>query len=247
MFNTYLVEPMYNFLVFLLNTLPFADIGIAVIITTVLVRLVIFPISKNAIRSQIKMKNIQEPLKEIQKKYKDDQQKMAAEMMKLYKDNNVKPFSSMLLVLIQLPIIFALYFVFLRAGLPEINPEMLYSFIPKPDFINPNLLGIFDIATKSILLAIIAGGTQLIQANIMFKKNQQLNGDSNKEKEKKEPSMMDDMMKSMQVQVKYILPIFMGFLAYSLGPIIALYFATSNTFSIFQEIYIKNKLIAESE
>jgi YidC/Oxa1 family membrane protein insertase len=243
MFNTFLVEPMYNFLVFLLDVVPFSDLGVAVIILTVVVRTIIFPISKNAIRSQIKMKQIQEPLKEIQTKYKDDQQTMAKEMMKLYKDNNVKPFSSMLLIIIQLPIIFALYFVFLRGGLPEINNEMLYSFINIPSHINPKLLGLIDITSKSLILAAFAGITQLIQTNIMFKKNEILNG---KKKESAEPSIMDDMMKSMQVQMKYVLPVIMGVIAYTTGALIALYFTVSNIFSIFQEIYIKNKLIKEN-
>jgi YidC/Oxa1 family membrane protein insertase len=217
-------------------------LGVAVIILTVVVRLIIFPISKTAIRSQIKMKQIQGPMKKIQKDYKDDQQKMAKELMKLYKDNKVKPFSSILLILIQLPIIFALYFVFLRGGLPEINLDILYSFIEVPKNISPKLLGLVDITSKSIMLALIAGGTQFIQANIMFRKNEQLNGPNAAE----EPGLMNDMMKSMQVQMKYVLPAIMGFIAYSLGSLIALYFTVSNLFSIFQELHIKNKIIKET-
>jgi YidC/Oxa1 family membrane protein insertase len=242
MFNTFLVQPVYNFLVFLLNVVPFADLGIALIITTILVRTILYPISRNAIRSQIKMKQIQEPLKELQLKYKDDQHKLAAEMMKLYRENNIKPFSSFLLILIQLPVIFALYFVFLREGLPNINAEMLYSFIQAPDFVNPRMLGFVEVTSKSLILAVLAAVTQYLQFSIMMKKNSQLD---DKKKKSKEPNMMEDMMKSMQMQMKYVMPAFMGFIAYSLGAVIALYFTVGNIFSIFQEIVIKNRLIKE--
>ena len=87
-FNTILVKPLYNALIFLVDFLPYSDIGIAVILLTIAVRFIIFPISRNAIKSQIKMKEIQKPLKEIQEKYKDDKQKMSLEMMNLYRENN---------------------------------------------------------------------------------------------------------------------------------------------------------------
>lgn len=242
MFNTFLIEPLYNFLIVIINNTPTADLGIAIIILTVLVRAILFPISRNSIRSQIKMKEIQKPLKEIQEKYKDDRQKMAEEMMKLYKDNNVKPFSSILLLLIQLPIIFALFFIFSREGLPAIDPNLVYSFINIPEYINPKILGLIDVTSKSIPLAFTAAFTQFIQAHIMFKKNEELS----KNKDKKDENKIEEMMKNMQTQMKFIMPIMMYFVSLTFGAVLALYFTVSNIFSIFQEIYIKNKLIKES-
>ena len=244
-FNTILVKPLYNALIFLVDFLPYSDIGIAVILLTIAVRFIIFPISRNAIKSQIKMKEIQKPLKEIQDKYKDDKQKMSLEMMNLYRENNIKPFSSFLLILIQLPIIIALFFVFSRTNLPEINPDFLYSFISVPAQINPAMLGFFDLASKSVILAFLAAFTQFIQAQIMFKKNALMN--KKDENEPKKEGMMEDMMKGMQIQMKYVMPVFMYFLALSLGSLIAIYFVTGNIFSIFQEMYIKNKIIRDSE
>jgi YidC/Oxa1 family membrane protein insertase len=242
-FNVVLVQPLYNALIFLVGILPFSDIGLAVVILTLLVRFIIFPISRNAIKSQIKMKEIQKPLKDIQEKYKDDRQTMSLEMMKLYKDNNIKPFSSFLLILIQLPIIISLFFVFSRTNLPEINPDFLYSFISLPEQINPLMLGFFSLTSKSIVLAFLAAFTQFIQAQIMFKKNELLKKDDEEPKE----GMMNDVMKGMQVQMKYVMPIFMYFLALSLGSLIAIYFVTGNIFSIFQEMYVKNKIIKDQQ
>lgn len=240
MFNTFLVEPLYNFLIFLINVLPFNSLALAIVILTILVRSLLFPISRNAIKSQIKMRDIQPEIKEIQEKYKEDRQTAALEMMRVYRENNIKPFSSILLILIQLPIIFALYFVFLREGLPDINPDLLYSFIVTPESISTTLWFI-DITAKSITLAFLAAFSQFIQAKLLLSKNNALQN-NNSEKTDRE-KMMEDVMRGMQVQMKYVMPIFMYFIAYSLGAVIALYFVTSNVFSIFQELYIRKTLI----
>lgn len=242
LFQNYLVEPLYNILVTILNIIPFADLGVAVIILTIIVRTILFPISKNAIKSQIRMKEIAPQLRELQEKYKDDRQKLAMETMQLYRDNNVKPFSSILLIFIQLPIIFALYFVFFREGLPNINLDILYSFVHAPSLVDISFLMI-NLTEKSVVLAVAAAFTQFLQAKILMSRNNsnQPKPENQTEKEK----MMSDLMKGMQIQMKYVMPIFMGFIAFSLGGVIALYFTTSNTFSIFQELYLTKKFVVK--
>ncbi len=242
LFQNFLVEPLYNVLVFLLNVIPFADLGVAVIILTIFVRIVLFPISKNAIKSQIKMKEIAPQMKELQEKYKDDRQKLAIETMQLYRDNNVKPFASILMIFIQLPIIFALYFVFFREGLPNINLDILYSFISAPENVSVNFL-LIDLTKKSLILAAVAAFTQFLQAKILMSRNNHNLTPTENQTEKEK--MMNDIMKGMQIQMKYVMPVFMGFIAYSLGGVIALYFATSNTFSIFQELYLTKKFVTK--
>jgi YidC/Oxa1 family membrane protein insertase len=239
LFNNFLVIPLYNFLILIINHIPFADLGFAIILLTVLIRFVLYPLSKSAIKTQLKMKEIQKPLEEIKQKYKGDQQQAALEMMKFYKENDIRPFSGMLLILVQLPIIFALYFVFLNEGLPNINLELLYSFVIAPGHINTNFLGIFDLTSKSVSLALLAGIAQFFQAQIMFKRSAQTTSNSN---DKKAGGFQEDLMKSMQIQVKYVLPGIMIGIAYSLGSVIALYFLTSNLFSIFQELFLKKQL-----
>lgn len=240
-FNNFLVIPLYNVLVLIIETVPFADLGFSVIILTLIVRLVLYPLSKSAIKTQLKMKDIQKPLEEIKEKYKNDQQQMAIEMMKFYKENDIKPFSGILLLFIQLPIIFALYFVFLKEGLPNIDPNLLYSFVGVPEFVNAKFLGFFDLAAKSVILALLAGATQFFQARLMVKKNDQSLLTN------KENSFQNDLMKSMQIQMQYVLPGLMIAFSYSLGAVVALYFTTSNLFSIAQELYLKRKLEKESK
>jgi len=240
LFNNFLVVPLYNLLVLILNHVPFVDLGFAVILLTIIVRLILFPLSKSSIKTQLKMKDIQKPIEEIKQKYKDDQQKMAIETMKFYKENDIKPFSGILLLFIQLPIIFALYFVFLKEGLPNIDLNLLYSFVHAPEFVNPKFLGIFDLASKSVTLALLAGATQFLQARLMLKKNNQPT------EKPTENNFQNDLMKSMQIQMQYVLPGLMIAFSYSLGSVVALYFTTSNIFSILQEIYLKKKLAQET-
>ena len=237
MYQNFIVEPLYNALVFILNIVPFADLGLAIIILTIIVRFVLFPISRNAIRSQMKMKEVAPQIKEIQDKYKDNRQMMGTEMMRVYQENNIKPFASILLILIQLPIIFALYFVFMREGLPNINLDILYSFISAPTAVNVVFLGLINLTSKSYLLAFTAAISQLIQAHIMVAKNKPTGSAEAGSKEK----MMEDIMKGMNVQMKYVLPVIMFFISVQLGALIALYFTTSNLFSIGQELYLKRE------
>lgn len=240
MFQTFLVEPLYNILILILNYLPFGNLAVSVIILTIFVRLLLFPISRNAIKSQIKIKEVQPQIKEIQEKYKDDRQTLALETMKIYRENSIKPFSSFLMILIQLPIIFALYFVFLKEGLPEINFEILYPFIKAPHSINTTFWFI-DITTNSTILALTAAVSQFLQVKIMMAKNNLIQGENNNQDQKTQ--MMNDVMKGMQLQMKYVMPVIMFFVANSLGAVIALYFTTSNIFSIFQELHMKKSFI----
>jgi YidC/Oxa1 family membrane protein insertase len=233
LFTTVVVRPFYNILIFLVDFIT-SDLGIAVIILTVAFRFLIFPLSKSQIKTQLKMKYIQKPLEELKKKYKNQPEIMGREMMKLYKDNEIKPFAGLLMLLIQLPFLFGLYYVFLNSGLPEINSTLLYSFMPRPEFVDTNFLGLVDLTSKSAVLAVLVGITQYIQAKLLIPKSE-----PNPEKRN---SLAEDMVKSMQLQMIYVMPIVLMFIAYYFGSIVALYILVGNLFSISQEHYIRHKI-----
>lgn len=232
LFNLFFYKPLYNGLVFLIGVLPWADIGIIVILFTCIVKLILFPLSKKSVLTQIKMKEVQPELDAIKEKYKDNKQEQALKVMALYKEKKVNPFSGILLIFIQIPIIFALYFVFLKGGLPKINTELLYSFIKIPKSIDISFLGLMDITQKSYVMAFFASLTQFFQvkfATPQFKKKD--NSSPN--------SFKDDLAKSMSVQMKYILPVIIFFIARGLPAVVALYWTTSNLFAIGQELYLR--------
>jgi len=227
-FNTFFYNPLYNGLIYLIDIVPGGDAGVAVVLLTVIVSLILFSISKKAIRSQMKLRELEPELTIIKKI--EDKQEQARQMLALYSKNQINPFSMILLMFIQIPILFALYKVFYSGGLPLVHQEILYSFVVAPENINMIFLGIVDISKKSILIAIFAGITQFIQAKLMTK---------NAPKKSENPSMSEGFAHSMNMQMKYTLPVIITIFGLSLPSALPLYWTTRNIFTILQEIFLK--------
>ncbi|MDQ5954391.1 MAG: hypothetical protein QG583_319 [Patescibacteria group bacterium] len=227
--NTFLYEPLLNALAFLVSVVPGGDVGLAVILLTLLVKIVLFPLSQRSIESQKKMNLLAPEIKKIKDSgaSKEEQAKLTFE---LYKKHKTNPFSGCLLILIQIPIIFALYYVFLK-GL-NFESGLLYSFIKAPENVNMLFLGVLDLTQKSLLLAVLAGISQFFQAYYMPKPAPST-GDGK--------SFQESFAKSMHVQMKYVFPFIVAFIAYSVSGAIALYWVTSNIFAVGQQIYSARK------
>jgi len=234
-FHSFFFDPIYNGLVFLIAHFSWMDMGIAVILITVLIKLILFPLTKKSIKIQIKTKELEPELKKIKEEYKDNKEEQARQIMDLYKKNHLNPLSGFLVILIQLPIIFALYFVFLKGGFPEINMDILYSFIKVPQEVNMQFLGLINMTEKNIILALLAGISQYIQFQLMLPK-MELKAKNHQK------TFKDDLMRSMNTQMRFVMPIIVFFISYSLPAAIALYWITSNVFMIFQEIFVKRKM-----
>jgi len=226
--NSLLYEPLLNALAFLVSIIPGGSVGLAVIILTILVKILLFPLSQKSIESQAKM-NLLTPEIEKIKKSGASKEEQAKQTFDLYKKHKTNPFSGCLLVLIQIPIIFALYYVFYR-GI-KFDSSVLYSFVPVPEHLNMFFLGI-DLAGKSIILAVLAGISQYFQARFMPKPTTNTANDS---------SFKASFAKSMQVQMKYVFPFLVAFIAYSVSGAIALYWIVSNMFAIGQQMYSNQK------
>jgi YidC/Oxa1 family membrane protein insertase len=125
LWHTIIYNPLYNALIFLLDIVPGADIGIAVIILTVFVKVLLFPLAHKVARTQATINQIQPQLDKLKDKYKDNKQEQTIKTLELYKKNGINPFFGFLVILIQLPIILGLYFVFYKGGLPSINMDIL--------------------------------------------------------------------------------------------------------------------------
>ena len=237
LYNTIFYEPLYNGLIIFLSYIPWINVGVAVILFTILVRFILFPISQKSVRTQLEMKKIEPELDEIKNKYKDDKQLQAQKVMEVYKTKGINPFSGILLLIIQLPILWALYAVFLRGGLPHINTDLLYSFVRVPENVNMFFFGI-DVAAKSTIIALIAGLTPFVQIWLSTKKNTKPVVVKNGEK----PSFKDELAKSMGVQMKFVMPFMIFIVARSFPIVVSLYLITSNVFSIVQEYVMERKL-----
>lgn len=230
LFNTTIFQPFYNAFIFLIGFLPFFDAGVIIIIFTIIVKIILLPLSIKASKAQIEMKSHEKNLNEIKEKYKDNKEENGRKQLEYYKEHGINPFATIFILIIQLPILIGLYMVFIKSGLPQINTELLYSFISPPEGVNMVFLNLLNISEKSILLAIIAGVTTYFQTSLASAQTKPTDG-----------SKQSDLAKAMAMQMKYVLPLFMAFISYTISSAVALYLITSNLFAIGQEIYIKKK------
>ena len=239
LFHNFFYAPLYNGLVLFINIIPFHNVGLAVVLFTCIVKVIIFPLSQKSVKTQFEMKQIEPELNEIKLKYKDDKKIQAEKTMLLYKEKGINPFAGILLMLIQLPILIALYWVFLKGGLPKIDQATIYSFTKIPSIINMNLFGI-SVADKSVVFAIFVAVAQFFQMKITIPKPNKI-----EKKDGKTPGFTDELAKSMNMQMKYVMPVIMFFIAKSFPLVVSLYLITSSLFAIGQELYVRRKYKAK--
>src|SRR3989344_5746603 len=144
-FKTVFYKPLYNGLIFLIDILPGIDLGVAIILFTILVRLILFPLSRQSVKTQLKMRQIEPLIAASKEKHKNSRDEQARDRLRFYKENDHHPLSGVLLMLIQLPILISLYVVFSVSGLPTVHPELLYSFVKMPENISVIFLGFIDL------------------------------------------------------------------------------------------------------
>ncbi|MDP3882972.1 MAG: YidC/Oxa1 family membrane protein insertase [Candidatus Staskawiczbacteria bacterium] len=230
-FYVILYQPLFNALVLLYDYVPGHDFGVAIIILTLVIRFILYPISVVALNSQKNLQKLQPKIKEIQKKYKDDKEKLAKETLELYKTEKINPFSGLLLSLIQIPILIALYQVFWN-GLKPDELVNLYQFVSNPGYLSPLFLGILDLSKANIILAIIAGLTQYFQTKMLLPKTELLDKKKGKEA---------DFAQIMQKQMVYFFPVFTVIILLGLPSALGLYWTVSGLFSIIQQYFILKK------
>lgn len=237
LWNTIFYDPIYNSLIFIINNITFGDVGFAIILATIVIKLTLSPLTRKSIRSQVLVKKMEPEIKQIKKDF-PNKEEQARKTFELYKKYGTNPFSGCLIILIQLPFIFALYYVFYK-GL-SFDPSHIYSFISTPTNLNNNFLGVFQMHNNhNIIFAILAGGSQFIQGYLSSPITPKTEIVTEIEEKK---TFQDELSKSMQTNVRYILPIFIAFISYQLSAAVALYWITSNIFTIVQEWYIRRSL-----
>ena len=229
-FSAAIYTPLYNGLVFLVGIMPGDDMGLAVIVLTIIVRFILFPLSKRAVAAQLAMKRIAPEVEKLKQKYKDKPEEQGKAIFALYKENDVHPFAGFALVLVQIPILLGLYWVFSRGGLPAVDTSLLYSFVHAPSGVNMEFLGLVNMAAPhSIVLSALAAISQFIYTRLSM--------GATETSSPVEASLSGDMAKSFEVQARYILPLFVGVISYTLAAAAPLYWATSNLFMIAQEYF----------
>lgn len=219
MFNTYIYQPILSVLVFIYEHVALHDVGFAIILLTIFIRIVLFPLFYKGAKDQTIAQKIQPKIKEIQEKHKDDKEQQARAFMELYKEHKFNPFSGIFTLILQIPIFIALFRMFNKELSNPIFSEGVV------------FLGILNLGEKSIALALVAAGLQFLQAKLAMPK-QTKTSSSDQEKQ----------MLMMQKMMLWMGPLFSLFILSSLPSALGLYWIASTLFGIGQQLYINKKI-----
>jgi YidC/Oxa1 family membrane protein insertase len=244
LYRAFITKPFLNFLVLVASVLPNHNLGISIIILTLVVKLLLFLPTQRALEGQKKMQLLQPKLEVLKKEHSGDPQKLHEETVKIWKEHGVNPFQSCLPLLIQFPILIGLFHV-IRDGVDlELSQHLLYeSFRHLEWSFGTNFLG-FDL-TKAypFVFPPILVVLQFVQMKLSFmiagKKKKQAAQGKEESSEKK-----DEMQKAQDVQQKimtYALPLMIGFFAWKLPSAVSLYWGISTLFAIGQQMIVNRE------
>ncbi len=236
MFQTIFYQPVLNLLVFLYDIVPGNDLGVAIILLTIIIKVLLFPLSKKAIQSQKGLQEIQPEIEAIKKEHKDNREALGKATLELYKEKKINPFSSCLPLLIQMPFLFAVFRVF-RNGFGESSLDLVYPFITVPEQINTLSFGFFELSSPhNVMLAGLAGIALFFQTKMMMDRRP-----TPKKPTKTDKPGNEDMMAMMNKQMLYVMPAFTAFISYSFPAGLALYWFLTTVLNIVQQkILFKN-------
>jgi len=227
LFTILFYQPVLNLLVWFYNILPGHDMGIVIIALTILVKLILWPLSQKSLKSQQAINRLQPKIKEIQNKYKNDKEKQGQALMDLYRQEKVNPASSCLPLLIQLPLLWAVFMVF-RDGLSNQSLSLVYPFISRPELLKTTFFGIIDLAKPNEILAVATGLVQFFQSKISAHYTMPANTGNGR---------ADNLTAMMSKQMIFMMPIMTVIICWTLPSGLAMYWLFSSLFTIFQQLY----------
>lgn len=272
LFDTIVVQPIFNLLVLIYSIIPGADFGIALIILTIIIRFLMWPLVRKQLHQVKVMRKLQPELKKIKKQAKGNRQQESMQMLELYKKHGVSPFRSIGILLVQLPIFIALYrviqiFTLQRGEIAKYTYDLLENIpvikliIEHPDKFNEKLFGFIDLTQHAVgaakvsdvivlvLLALVAAGTQYIlskQTMPQEASKKRLRDILTEAGEGKQPDQ-SEMNAVMMTKMTKFMPIMMFFIMINLPASLALYYAVSNIVAAIQQHHILKKDEAEME
>lgn len=260
-FELVVVQPIFNLLMGLYAILPGHDFGIAIIIFTIIVRFLLYPLTRSMLHQSKAMRKLQPQLAKIKKQSKGNKQAESLAMMELYKKNGVNPFRSIGILIIQLPIFIALFqviqiFTTNRAQIEQFtygfisHLEPIKAILDDPASFNENLFGVIDLTQSAfhngqinfflVLLAVIAGVTQYIMSKQTMPQVESKRRIRDIMAEAAEGKTADqgEMNAIVMQRMSKVLPFFMFFIMISVPGALALYYAVSNLVAVGQQSYL---------
>ena len=270
LFDVVIVQPILNLLMAIYAIVPGGDFGVSVVIFTIVIRFALWPLAKKQLHQAKAMRKMQPELKKIKEKYKNNSQAQGLAMMDLYKKHNISPFGSIGILLIQLPILIAIYrvvqiFALYREDLAKYtygfmeNIPVVKELIADPTHFNQNFLGFIDLTQHGIssdgvviglvILSLLAAVMQYLLSKQMSpstdngKRLRDILAEAGQGKEADQAELNAIVMRKMTK----VMPVFLFFVMVSLPGALALYMATGNIVAYFQNASILKKDEQEME
>lgn len=227
LFHTLLTQPLFNALVALYSYVTFEDLGLAIILLTIIIRFILYPLFYKALRSQSIMQKIQPEIAKIQKEFKGDREQQATKMMALWKENKVNPFASFGLIFVQLPIFFAMYKVFSN-GFSAESFTNLYPFLSAPEHINSISLGLINVTEPNMIIVLLAVVAQYLQSRLALPKIK--------------PGETPSKAQQTGRRMVFLAPALTLLILPKLSAALGLYWFTTALFSIVQQYLVNKRL-----
>jgi YidC/Oxa1 family membrane protein insertase len=220
-------QPLFNAMIFLYQTAAARDLGLAIILLTLIIRLALFPIFQKSIRHQAVMQEIQPKIKKLQEEHKGDYEKQSRAIMAVYRDHKINPFSGFFLLLIQLPILIALYQIFLNVSRPDILAGNLYPIISPPPELNPWFLGLINLTKPNKVIVALAALAQYFQGRLAIPRS---------------PEAQASPAAKISEKMAWIAPLITVGVLWGLPAAVGLYWLTTSVFSVFQQLAVNKRL-----
>ncbi len=236
LFRGTVTKPLLFTLISIASALPGHSLGWAIIILTLLVKIVLFFPTQHALEGQRKMQALQPKLEELKKKFAKDPKRMHEETMNLWKENKVNPFQSCLPMLVQFPVLIGLFFVIRDSSVIETSREFLYPIHQNLDWsFGHAFLGLDLMTPHAFIFVPLLVVMQFIQMKLTmtFAKRKQ---------QAKPASETQSAMDMQQKIMLYVLPAMIGFFALKFPSAVSLYWLVSTVFAIGQQVVVNRKV-----
>lgn len=243
LFRTIITKPFLNFLVFIADITPGHSLGFAILLLTLIVKLILYYPTQKSLEGQRKMQVIQPKLDELKKKHKGDQTTLHQETMKLWKEHNVNPFASCLPILFQLPVLIGLFYVIQDGTHLALSQEYLYPMYDNlPWAFSTRFLGMDLTKPEIYVMPVLLFALQFWQMKLSFARKKKENAkkvvDAKTGKEEKPEKSPEEIQQQVMV---YALPAMIAFFAFQFPAAVALYYGMSTVFAIGQQLVVNKK------
>lgn len=225
LYTEILWRPLFNGLLWLYAVVPVHDLGLAIVILTVVIRLLLAPLLWKGGKAQRALAALQPEIQKVRDNHRDNREAQGKALFELYAKHKVNPFSGCLMIIIQLPILIALFQVF-QQGFDPAALVYRYPFVPDPGELNPISFGILDVRKGNVVLGIIAAALQYFQARLSLRAAAPPQG---------------DFAKALNWQTLYVFPALIIVWSVTFPSALTLYWTVLNVFGIVQEIIMKKR------